>query len=602
MKSFLFKNLYRAVILTAMVVLCLFVFAGCGKDKVENKVISEGVTVSGINLGGFTKEEAKKVLSSHAKVINDIALEFECEGIEFAVPAAQIELKFNVDESVEKAYAVGRGKESKKDKKSTKKEGYNFNMPLSYNKDKLVLATSEVVGDKLIDPSPMKVEFGSDCLIVTNAVTGTVVDFDKFTIDLEKEFADFKQDNKLLLNLKEHTPDNLTFEQFKADYVKEAKDAVYTEVDGKHHIEPEVIGVEIDEAEAKKIFEANQENNESYKISAKITQPAVTASQLEERYINLVISKYSTSFAGSSKGRCDNIALAASKINGYVVNPGERFSYNDVVGPRTLATGFKIAHVYVGTKEVDGIGGGICQVSSTLYNAVVLADLKTVSRTNHSIPVHYVPMGRDATVSYGTIDYVFENDTSYPISIKATIEGTTLTIAIVGTSEMDYTVEFQSGYVSSVPFSETKIEVDTLPEGKTKIITRGSNGSIYKSSRVYKRNGVEFDRKFEAKSTYLPTNQEVAVGVPKKEEPDEKTTKSSEVPVAPKIQETPVTPEIPEVSEPPAVSETPDAVEIPQEPAPVEEELPPVSEDIPVGGNIEDIIVHPEETPVAQEE
>lgn len=573
MKSFLFKNLCKAFTLSVTAVLCLFILVGCGNDDAKD-VISEGVTVSGVELGGLTKSEAKKALASDAGFADDIVIEFECEGAEFSIPASQIELKADIDKSVEKAYDVGRGKDAdknKKDKKKAKKEGYPLNMALSYNKDKFVLVASDFVGDKLIDPSPMMVEIGSDCLIVTNAIGGIVVDTDKFTNDLEKELADFKQDKKIVLALTEYTPDNLTFEEFKKEYVKEAKDAVYTEVDGNHHIEAEVIGVEIDEAEAKKIFKENKNFKESYKIPAKITRPKVTASQLEDKYINKIIAKYTTSFAGSSQGRCDNIALAASKINGYVINPGARFSYNAVVGPRTVAAGFKMAHVYVGTKVVDDIGGGICQVSSTLYNAVVLADLKTVSRTNHSIPVSYVPMGRDATVAYGSIDYVFENDKSYPVSIKATIEGTMLTVAIVGTSEMDYTVEFHSSYISSVPFSETKIDDETLPEGETKIITLGSNGSVYESYRVYKRNGAEFNRKFESKSRYLPTTQEVAVGTFKEDEP---------------IEETPEEPAEPSEEQKP----TEEAEQVPSAGQPE------------ISGDVEDIIVHPEEQTTSQTE
>ncbi len=564
MKSFLFKKSWKAFTVAAIAILCLFALVGCGKDK---GLIAEGVSVSGIDVGGMTKAEAKKALSSHADFAEDIVLSFECEGISFTIPAQQLELSADIDKSVERAYAIGRGKDSKQNKKDIKeaeKKGAKLNMALSYDKDKLILVAGENLGDKITDPSPMTVEIGEDCLIITNALSGTIVDTEKAISDMEDELSDFKQDKAVTLVLTEYTPKNLTFEELKTKYVREAKDAVYTVEDGNHNIEPEVVGVEIDEAEAKKIFEENKNSKEPYKIPAKITRPEITASYLEDKYVNKIMAKYSTSFAGSSQGRCTNIALAASKINGYVLNPGQRFSYNAVVGPRTEAAGFKNAHVYVGTKVVDGIGGGICQVSSALYNAVVMADLKTVTRVNHSIPVNYVPMGRDATVSYGSIDYVFENNKSYPVSIKATIDGTMLTIAIVGTSEMDYSVEFQTRYISSIPYSETTVEDETLNEGETKIITNGSDGSIYESYRVYKRNGVEFDRKFESRSRYLPIAKEVAVGTKKEDEPP--------------IEEPPF--ELPEVI-PPEIT-PPDETEVPPE---LEPEVP---------GDLEDVIVHPE--------
>lgn len=569
MKSFLFKKSWKVFTAAVTALLFLFTLVGCGKDK---GLIAEGVSVSGIDVGNMTKAQAKTALSSHADFSEDIVLNFECEGVSFTIPAEQLELSADIDKSVERAYAVGRGKDSKqnkKDIKDAKEYGIPLHMALSYDKDKLILVAGENLGDKITDPSPMTVEIGEDCLIITNALSGTIVDTDKAISDMEKELADFKQDKTITLVLTEYTPKNLTFEELKSKYVGEAKDAIYTAEDGNHHIEPEVVGVEIDEAEAKRIFEENKDSKEPYKIPAKITLPEITASYLEDKYVNKIMAKYSTSFAGSSQGRCTNIALAASKINGYVLNPGQRFSYNAVVGPRTAAAGFKNAHVYVGTKVVDGIGGGICQVSSALYNAVVLADLKTVSRVNHSIPVSYVPMGRDATVSYGSIDYVFENNKSYPVSIKATIEGTMLTIAIVGTSEMDYTVEFQTKYISSIPYSQTTIEDETLNEGETKIITNGSDGSIYESYRVYKRNGVEFDRKFESRSRYLPTAKEVAVGTKKADEP------SADEPPA---EETPV-------EEPAEI--------IPEDIPPADAETPPALEP-EVSGDLEDIIVHPE--------
>ncbi len=578
MKSFLFKGRY--IIICALVLAVLAgVLVGLGVFESQADVIAKGVSVSGIDLGGMTKEEAKTALDGHVGFVKDTVLNFQCEDVSFTVGSADIALGVNTLASADRAYAVGRSKDANKNKediKKAKKSGINLNMVLTFDKDKFLLVAGDYLGNKTVDPSPMTVEYGEDCLIVTNAMEGKVINTDTLLLAMEHELSDFKWDAPAVIELENYTPENLTFDEFKKQYVREAKDAVYTNANGEHNIEPEVIGVEIDEEEARKIFEENKDSKEAYKIPAKITRPRITAKYLEDKYVNKIMAQYSTSFAGSSEGRCQNIILAASKIDGYVLNPGEKFSYNDVVGPRTEAAGFKVAHVYVGTKVVDGIGGGICQVSSALYNAVVLADLKTVTRVNHSIPVNYVPMGRDATVSYGTIDYVFQNDKSHPVSIKATIEGTTLTVSIVGTSEMDYTVEFQTKYVSSIPYSEITTEDETLPEGESKIIANGSNGSVYESYRVYKRDGVEFDRKFESKSRYQPTAKEVVVGTKKADDPAQQSQAPQEEP------------EIPPVEENVAGEETP---------VPKEEEI---------GGNIEDIIVHPEpeneETPVIIEE
>ena len=145
-----------------------------------------------------------------------------------------------------------------------------------------------------------------------------------------------------------------------------------------------------------------------------------------------MLATYSTKYNAGDSNRSYNIALACKKINGVVLGPGDIFSYNDTVGPRTASRGFRTANVYVGNKVEPGIGGGICQVSSTLFNTAVLSDLNIVYRTNHSLTVSYVPLGRDATVSDGSIDFKFENSTGEPIKIVASASGGTNTISIYG--------------------------------------------------------------------------------------------------------------------------------------------------------------------------
>lgn len=545
MKAFAAWHRITIIIVSVLLVLTAGYFVYGRVSKLKDGVITDGVKVCGVELGGMTTEEAQKALSGYKEFSKDMVLRFVCEGESISLDANQIELSADISKSVKNAYQIGRGKDSKKNKEDIKKASkgeIELPMEVSFNEDKLLLCLGEHLGSKITDPSPMNVEIGNDSIIVTNSIEGTVPDMKMAKEGILGELGDLKADGVIELTLTNYKPENPTFEEFVKTYVREARDATYTKDGDSYHIEPEVVGIELDIEEARRIYNENADSTEPYTIPAKITYPEITASYLEDKYVNKIMAKYSTSYSGSSANRCLNIALAASKIDGYVVNPGERFSYNKVVGPRTEAAGFKSAHVYVGTKVVDGIGGGICQVSSTLYNAVVLADLKTVTRVNHSIPVSYVPLGRDATVSYGTIDYVFENNKSYPISIKAKTEGTTLTISIVGTSEMDYTVDFVTEFVSSIPYGTTNTEDETLPEGETKLVTPGSNGSVYQSYRVYKKDGKVYDKRKESKSRYQPVAAEVAIGTKKEDKPLEDIVIPPEEEIAPDIPE--VTPEI----------------------------------------------------------
>ncbi|MCS6776645.1 MAG: VanW family protein [Chthonomonadaceae bacterium] len=165
-------------------------------------------------------------------------------------------------------------------------------------------------------------------------------------------------------------------------------------------------------------------------LPGQITRAQITAESL--RQINGLLAAFSTSYGGTGRSRGENIALAARKIDGTLLAPGEIFSYNRVVGPRTPGEGFRLAPVIIRDMLVPGIGGGVCQVSSTLYNAALLADLKIVQRCNHGIPVRYLPPGRDATVVYGAIDLQFQNTTGAPLYISCSARGGRITFRLYG--------------------------------------------------------------------------------------------------------------------------------------------------------------------------
>jgi len=158
--------------------------------------------------------------------------------------------------------------------------------------------------------------------------------------------------------------------------------------------------------------------------------PSVTTDALGA--VSHQLGAFSTYYGSSSSNRRHNVELAARHIDGTLLGPGEVFSYNEVVGPRWPRLGWRNAPTYQDGQVVPGPGGGVCQVSTTLYNAALLANLKIVQRSNHSMPVHYVPAGRDATVSYGSLDFRFANNTGAPVYVAARARGSRLTMALYG--------------------------------------------------------------------------------------------------------------------------------------------------------------------------
>lgn len=226
-----------------------------------------------------------------------------------------------------------------------------------------------------------------------------------------------------------------------------------------------------------------------------------------------------TSFSGSSSNRIYNIQKGADLINGYVLKPGETFSTNGVLGTRTLANGWKMANAYVSGTTEEQAGGGVCQLSSTLYNAVVKADLEIVSRRNHSMPVSYMRKGLDATInSVGNIiDFKFKNNTDSDVVIFAWTSGKTLHFKLYrcefATDEYDE-IRLTSEKINTIyPSGEMVEELDpTLPVGSEEIVVERKNGERWQSYKNYYKDGKLVKTEKLAVSTYSAFDGKKLVG------------------------------------------------------------------------------------------
>ena len=192
-------------------------------------------------------------------------------------------------------------------------------------------------------------------------------------------------------------------------------DAYYTE---SFEVVPEVVGYGFDLDEAKRLWDSAKVG-EQVIVPLIAVRPEVTAAELEAALYRDLLGSQLTYYYGSTPERVNNIRLAASKLDGLILLPGETFSYNDTVGQRTQEAGFQYADAYSDGQVVAELGGGICQVSSTLYSATMYARLKTVVRQNHYFKVGYLDYGLDATVSWRQPDFKFRNNFDYPIKLAA---------------------------------------------------------------------------------------------------------------------------------------------------------------------------------------
>ncbi|MFN3652399.1 MAG: VanW family protein [Armatimonadota bacterium] len=224
------------------------------------------------------------------------------------------------------------------------------------------------------------------------------------------------------------------------------------------------------------------------------------------------LASFETSLGSSSRNRTHNVDLAARSIDGTVLLPGDTFSYNEIVGPRVASAGFREAPQIVRGELQPGTGGGICQVSSTLYNAVLLADLKVVRRQHHAVPVAYVPPGRDATVVDGVIDFRFQNPLPHPVALDVRVVGRKVVTAIYGHPDDRVEVELTSGPVTRVPAGARTLSDSRLPRGQRVVQRRAVDGRRVTISRVVRRQGAEVRREVVTRDYYRPFPAEIRVG------------------------------------------------------------------------------------------
>ncbi|MBU2701595.1 vancomycin resistance protein YoaR [Sporomusaceae bacterium BoRhaA] len=241
--------------------------------------------------------------------------------------------------------------------------------------------------------------------------------------------------------------------------------------------------------------------------------PELTTGELAQTGLKELLATFTTTFNADDRNRSMNIGIAANKINGHIIYAHETFSFNDAVGPRDKEHGFKEAMEIVDNAYVPGIGGGICQVSSTLYNVALLANLSIVERYNHSKPLGYVGLGRDATVAYGTLDFKFTNDFPFPVMIVAEVQDNELCIGLFGTTKpTSETVKIVTENQQVISPAIVRKQDNALLLGETELDKQGKPGYEVTTVRVVEQDGSTIKREIIATDKYLPENTVVKFG------------------------------------------------------------------------------------------
>jgi vancomycin resistance protein YoaR len=347
-----------------------------------------------------------------------------------------------------------------------------------------------------------------------------------FNYGKKKSFLEnlFSKESRSPKNLKlEFTYDSKPIDDLIAKIEKETKkDAVnakITSVNGVIKVTPEVEGIKLQKDQLKQaIIDSIKAESSSQDINIiapfEVSKPEVTSKILST--INTKISSFSTNFSTSIPERINNIELATKAVNGTTLLPGEEFSFNGTVGERTKARGYKEAGVIIGDKIESGLGGGICQVSSTLYNAVLTANLKVVERRNHSLPLGYVGKGLDATVDWGNIDFKFKNSYDVPVYIEGYTKNKNLYFNLYSTKEAKTrTYHMFTEIIETLQPTVKFVDDPNLPEGQTQVVKKPSIGYKVKVYKKIFENGQLIDTELVSSDNYRLVDGETIRGTKK---------------------------------------------------------------------------------------
>ena len=471
--------------------------------NMNNSKIISGVKIEGIEVSGLSKDEAKSKLEAIYNEKKEKEIPIKYNEYESSINPSMIELNYDIDKAVDEAMNIGRNNNifinnynilftliGKKD----------INVEMSINEE----ATRKIIEDTGANLPGVVIESSyyieGENLIITKGKEGIKIDTEQLLTKLKERLNDITiQNNYIEIPVTTKTPEPIDVDKIHSEIYKEMQNAYYTK--DPFEIHPEVEGVDFNVDEVKAMIAA--EDKEEYTIKLTITKPKVTVNDIGTEAFPDKLGTFTTRYDERDRDRTTNLKLACQKLNNQVVLAGATFSYNKTLGERTIEAGYKNAAIYSNGEVVDGLGGGICQISSTLYNAIVDANLETVERRNHQFVTSYVPAGKDATVVYGMTDFKFKNTRKYPVKIIATAQNGIATISIYGVKEeVEYDVELQVKQIATIPVTTVYKEDSSLPAGTEKVKQVGAKGVKTETYLVKSLNGKVVSSELVSRDTY----------------------------------------------------------------------------------------------------
>ncbi len=457
----------------------------------NSNTIYKGVQIRGTSVDGFTKEELSAYLEDElASLFVDFYVNLDDPQAARTIKVSDMGLKIDIEAMVQSAYSLGR-KGNLLDRlvniAKIRSSPVSIDYVIDTETEDFNNLLDEICDDVYREIIPTNIVIMEDEVILCTGIPGQQADRNLLKEVIISRITTFDPSPLTIPIIKIPPPpldietalSTLNREPINAEFVKTTRTT--------YEIKPHQMGLKLDRGKLMEIISyiESRENKEYEEIimPVEFIAPEITEGELKAQLFRDTLSSYTTHFNTNNQNnynRSINIGLAAESIDGTLLLPGEVFSFNEVVGPRTANKGYRTAHIYVAGKITDGTGGGVCQVSTTLYNAVLRANLEVTERHNHMFTVGYVPLGHDAAVSYGYADLVFKNTTPYPLRINATVSSDNyLTFRISSTNDYpDQKVKLATKTISTTPISVQYIDDNTLPQGTFIVDENGLEGYI----------------------------------------------------------------------------------------------------------------------------
>lgn len=518
-----------------------------------NKVY-DGIYLNGQKISYMSKEELHTYIEDkYSNPISNITIHITAGTQVWDLNASDLNITFNIDAIVDSIYSHGHEGsvvQRLNDIYNIRTQELHINIFEGSENEEPLVNYDEAIIDTLAEkitltapttPTPHQVQISESQISIIAGTNGYTYDVETVKNALLLAVNEFQSTTLDLHTVATVTaPDPLDIDATMLQVNKEPVNATYKKVNEKEiTIAPEQYGFSVARADLEAVAaQLNANQGASFNVSVTKINPDVYASDMKMPTYPDVLGEKTTKFGTSSsyKNRNTNLKVATETLDGYILLPGEQFSFNTYVGDTTLDKGYKLAAGYSGGRVIDTPGGGICQVSTTLYNAVINSvNVDVNQRSNHSYTVSYVPKGLDCMINYNTNDFKFTNNTNYPIKIDGEYDPDgNLTYRIIGVNEhKDIHYEFISTQTSS---TSPKVKYTNNPAE----VQNGSAGGKWSVERVTYQNGVEIKREPFSKSSYRAMDKIVLIepATPTPTQPANPTTTPE--PTAPVPTEPPV--------------------------------------------------------------